>query len=220
MVGVENMDYKLLIEKAKEYINEGFADMGGKIEGPTMVDWYMLASAIKSIRFSNAIIRLCEEDFTKESLPVLRSLIEHSINMRWIMAKDTERRLKQYLHDLEEKSLGKSWTNVDLLTRMSNIGFKNSDYYDFVVKYTYSYAHVNASTLDWGEVMDEEILKSKMSSQSIHSIIAQMLGHVLLALNTRYRGKFDYYREIWRHIKKNDKNIRKEFEAIVSSSKV
>ncbi|GAG80132.1 unnamed protein product [marine sediment metagenome] len=137
------MDYKLLIEKAKEYINEGFANMGGKIEGPTMLDRYVLASAIKTIRFSNAIIRLCEEDFSKESLPILRSLIEHSINMRWIMAKDTERRLKQYLHDLEEKSLGKSWTNVDLLTRMSNIGFKNRDYYDFVVKYTYSYAHVN-----------------------------------------------------------------------------
>jgi len=46
-----------------------------------------------------------------------------------------------------------------------------------------------------------------------------MLGHVLLVLNTRYQGKFNYYREIWRHIKKYDKNIRKEFEAIVSRSK-
>lgn len=216
------MNYKLLIEKAVDYINEGFGNIGGRIENAAMLDCYLMAATHKAIRFSRAVINLCEENFTNESMPILRSFIEHTINMRWIMARDTEKRLKQYLRDWEKKNFGEKWTNATLLSRMSEIGFKNRDYYDFVVKFTYSYAHVNARTLDWGEVMvtDEEILKHKMSSGAVYSIVAQMLGHTLFALNTEYKGKFNYYREIWSHFKKSDKDIRKEFETIISGLKV
>lgn len=215
------MNYKLLVEKAKKYIDKGFANMGGKIENVNILDLdhYMLSSAFKAIRFTEAIVKLCEEDFTEECLPILRSLIEHTINMRWIMAKDTENRLQQYLRDLDKKSFGERWTNVNLSDRMSEIGFKNKDYYDFVVKYTYSYAHVNAISLDWEKVMNKKKHDKKRSPQYIYSIVAQMLGHVLFALNTKYKGKFNYYREIWSHIKGSDKDIREEFEAIFSETK-
>lgn len=216
------MNYKLLIEKVADYINEGFGNIGGRIENAAMLDCYLMAAAHKAIRFSRAIINLCEENFTNESMPILRSLIEHTINMRWIMKKDTEKRLEQYWQSLEKKGFGGIWTNVNLLDRMSEIGFKNRDYYDFVVKVTYSYAHVNAETLDWGEViMDEGIIsKHKLSSGAVYSIVAHMLGHVLFALNAEYKGKFNYCGEIWSHFKKSSKDIRKEFETIISGLKV
>lgn len=217
----KNMNYKLLVEKAKKYINKGSANMGGKIENVRMLDLdhYMVASTFKAIRLTEAIVKLCEADFTEESLPILRSLIEHTINMRWIMAKDTEKRLQQYLRDWDKKRFGERWTNINLADRMSEIGFKDRNYFDFVVKYTYSYAHVNASTLDWEKVMYKKRRYKKRSPQYIYSIVAQMLGHVLFALNTKYKGKFNYYREIWSHIKGSDKDIREELEAIFSETK-
>ena len=217
MVEVD-MDYDSLIKKAKKYINQGFNTMDGKIDTPSMLDYYLVAATLKAIRFSDSILELCRRDFNNESLPILRSLIEHTINIRWIMTNDTESRLKQYLNDWNKNSYGEGWTNTDLLSRMGEIGFKNRNYYDFVVKYTYSFAHVNARTLDWDKVMNEKRLKNVMSSQAIYSIVAQMLGHVLYALNIKYKGKFDYYRDIWSNIKKSDKDIRKELEKIHSNS--
>lgn len=210
------MDYLSLIQKAKEYIDQGFNAMNSKIDHPSTLDYYLFAAAIKAIRFSDAILELCKKDFNNESLPILRSLIEHVINMQWIMKKDTEHRLKQYLSDWNKKSYGEKWTNVDLLARMCDIGFKNRDYYDFVVRYTYNFAHVNARTLDWDKAMNEPRLKGTMSSQAIYSVVAQMLGHVLFALDIRYKGKFEYYKDIWSNIKKYNRDIKKELEAMYS----
>ncbi len=214
------MDYKVLIEKAIEYIGKGFNNAGGKIENPSNLDYYLVASTHKAINFSRAIIILCEKNFNNESMPILRSLIEHTVNMKWIMKEETEKRLKQYLTDWNKKNYGEPWTNRNLAGRMSDIGFKNRDYYDFVVKKTYNYAHVNATTLDWGEVMNEERLKNKMTTQAIYSVIAQMLGYVLFVLNIKYKGQFAYYSDILENIEKYNGDIRKEFEAIISGKQV
>lgn len=203
-----------LIDKAKSLIDEGFDKIGRSIHNPSLLDRYLIASTYKAIRFCDAIILLSANEFTDESLPILRSLIEHSINMRWIVNKNSEERLKDYMADLQGKSFGAPWTNINLYDRMKEIGFKDKDYFDFCVKVTYSYAHVNASSLKWGEVFTHPQLSTQgWSPDALLVVIAQMLGHIMKALDTQFVGKFNRYNEIWNEIKV-DEDVRKKIESM------
>lgn len=205
---------KELMYKAKQLIDDGFNKLGRSITNPSLLDRYFLAATYKAVRFSDSIAVLCEQGMTDEALPILRSLIEHSINMRWIAHKDSKDRLKQYMNDLGEKGFGAPWTNVTLVDRMEEVGFRSRDYYDFCVKLTYSYAHVNASSLRWGEVFDHpQLSKEKWSPDALYIVVAQMLGHVLKALDTHFKGNFKGSDNIWKQISV-DKDIRKKVEEV------
>jgi len=215
------MNYEIIVKQGIDKINEGFVKMGGKIKNPSSLERYLIAATLKIIDLTNAIIFLCKNNFTNESLIILRSLIEHSINMRWITNKDTKQRLKGYLSDLGKMQFGTLWCQSDLYARMKEVGFKNKDYYDFVVKLTYAYAHVNASVLEWGMVIDDPKLKgATFSNNAIYSIVAQMLGHVLKSLDTNFQGFFDYYNDIWKSIKVDDQNnMRKRLKEMADRIK-
>lgn len=210
---------KDLVNTARQIIDNGFDKMGRSIKNSSVLDKYMVAATYKVIRFCEAISLLCEKGLTDEALPILRSLIEHTINMRWIIYKDSSRRLKGYMDDLGEKGFGTTWTNINLYNRMQEIGFKNKDYYDYCVKVTYSYAHVNSSSLIWGEVFNDPRLNNeKWSPDALYIVVAQMLGHVIKALDTHFVGNFQGYNDIWNQIKV-DKDIRKKVKKIRDSFK-
>ena len=102
---------------------------------------------------------------------------------------------------------------------MLELGFNDKTYFDFCVKLTYSHAHVNASSLRWGEVFDDPRLsKEKFSPESLYVVVAQMLGHVLKALDTHFTGNFKGYNDIWSQIKV-DRNFRKKVEKMRESLK-
>lgn len=206
--------YRKLVNSAIQIIDGGFDKMDRSIVNPSLLDRYLVAASIKAIRLSNAITILCEHGSTDEALSILRTLIEHSVNMRWIVEKDTQTRLKMYFGDLGEIGFGKAWATEKLPDRMKNIGFNSHDYFDYCVKLTYSYAHANASSLRWGEVFDHpKLSKDSWSPDALYQVVIQMLGHVIKALNTRYPDKFLGYEELWKQVKV-DKNIRKKIEKI------
>lgn len=206
-----------LVKSAKQFIDDGFDKMGKTLNSPSLLDRYFLAATYKAVRFSDSISVLCKRGMTDEALPILRSLIEHSINMRWIAHKDSKQRLKQYMDDLGEKGFGIPWTNINLIDRMKEVGFNNRDYFDFCVKVTYSYAHVNASSLRWGEVIDHpQLSKEKWSPDALYVVIAQMLGHVLKALDIHFTGNFKGHDDIWKQISV-DKDIRKKYDLVRKS---
>lgn len=147
--------YRDEVKKALELINATFDQMDRKIENVSLFDWYLIAASVKAMRLANTILFLGNHGLTDEASPVLRSLVEHAINMRWITDKDTEQRLKMYMSDLGKAKFGSLWVKRSLDRRLEDVGFGNRNYYNFCVKLTYSYAHVNASSLRWGEVFDD-----------------------------------------------------------------
>lgn len=214
----EQKSTEKLVKEMIDYINEGFNKMGRVINNATVLDKYLIASTLKAVRFSNAILLLCHTGFTDESLSILRSLIEHSINIRWIMHKDTKIRLKSYMDDLGKKGFGTRWSEKDFFSRMQELGF-GRDYYDFCVKPTYSYSHVNSSSLIWAEVYDDSRLsKERFSPDAIFQVVAQMLGHVIKSLDIQFKGYFSDYNNFWSQIKV-DKNIRKKINKVLESFK-
>ena len=211
---------KALIIKAKKEIIQGFDLMGNSIENPTILDRYFIAAAHKAINLLDSITVLCEAGLTDESIIILRSLIEHSFNMRWIAHSNSDERLKNYMDDLGEKGFGVSWTQVRLDKKMEEIGFKNRDYYDFCVKLTYSYSHVNAASLDWSLVFDDQrFTGDRSSADALYQVVAQMMGHVLFALNTQFKGKFDGYNKVWSEIPVT-RDVRSNFEKVLKQNSI
>jgi hypothetical protein len=205
--------HRELVQKALELIDSGFDQMDRKIENASLLDRYLVAASTKAVRLADTILFLGDHGVTDEAFPVLRSLVEHSINMRWITEDDTKQRLKLYMSDLGKIGFGNSWASKSLDKRMEDVGFGNRDYYDFCVKLTYSYAHVNATSLRWGEVFsDSRLSKNRWSPDSLYSVVTQMLGHVMKALESRYKGHFGGYNSLWQKIKV-DRNVGKKIEA-------
>lgn len=204
----KNNFYKNLLNSTIKKIRKDLETVNHEGEIP-FLERYLITAADKSIKFSEAIICLCEHNYANESIPILRSLIEHSINMRWITTKEPEKRAKEYMNNDDiKKGFGRPWTNLKLDQRMIEVGFKDKDYFDFCVKYTYSHAHVNASSLDWG-ITIKEIKNDRWIGEPLFATAIQMLGHTMKALNSHYKDKFKDYNKIWNQIKV-DKNVREK----------
>lgn len=135
-----------------------------------------------------------------ETIPILRSLIENSINFRWIVNKDTRKRLSDYLDDLVKPGFGEKWACLDLYSRMKELGFQRS-YYDFVVRYTYSHSHGNAKSI----FSIHHIEQKPFDEESICAVVAQMLGHILRGLEKIYKEYQinNFSHEIWSNIEVN-----------------
>ncbi len=196
--------YLDLIQKSKQYIDQGFDTFGRELQIKDQIAGFLVLCTFRATGLSDAIIHLCKAGFTDESLPILRSLIETAVNMRWIMNKDTKERLRQYYANLDKnKWYGEPWTSVNLRERMKQIGFKGKleEYYDLVVKFCHDYTHGGARTLPHHRLIPKASKKTLMSADAIYAITSQMVGHVLKALNEHWPGKFDSYKVIWKAIK-------------------
>lgn len=196
--------YLTLIQKSKEYIDQGFDTFQRQLQIKDQLGGFLVLCTFRTTGLSDAIVHLCKAGFTDESLPILRSLIETAVNMRWIMNKDTKERLKQYYANLDKnKWYGERWTRGSLRDRMKEIGFKGKleAYYDLVVKFCHDYTHGGARTLPHRRLIPKTPKKTLMSASPIYAITSQMLGHVLKALNEHWPGKFDSYTLIWKAIK-------------------
>ncbi len=217
------LDYKDLIKEAKSKIEEGFSKMNNRIDNPAPIERYLVVATLRADRLSDSIVTLCENGFGNEALIILRTLIEHSFNMRWIMEDDIESRLKKYLSDLENVSknisFGGGWSGKSLDKRMKEIGFVGREYYDYVVKLTYAYAHANASSLDWEKVIKDKRINLPQSSQPIYAVASQMLGHVLKSLELCF-GEFSGCAEdIWGKINVDKSSIKEKLEEIKTQFK-
>ena len=194
------MNYEELLADTEKKLDDAFTEMG-EIREPTLVDIYLLASAVKAIKFSESIMLLCSNRFVKQSLPLLRSFIEHAVNMRWIMHRDTEKRIREYLANLAKPTFGGFWTKISLENRMREIGFREQDYYDLLIKYISEYPHFETESISWNTVKnDERFLLSKIPIEAVRRITVQMLSHVAAALSVWYGTRFSFYKEINRKL--------------------
>lgn len=213
------MKEEQVVKEALEKIDQGFDALEKDVQDPSMEYRYLLASTNKAVRFAEGIIELCKKDLTDEALPVLRSLVEHTLNIRWITSAHTPERFKEYMTDLEHGSFSGKWTDKSLDERIKEIDPKDREYFDVYLKFTYAYAHVNASSLGWDEVMDDPTVTGiRFKPQAIYVIVAQMLGHVMKALDHQFPGYFSDYAEIWGQVS-IDPQIGKKFKQLRKSAK-
>jgi hypothetical protein len=149
-----------------------------------------------SFHIAEAIVLLTDKNFNQEAAILLRSLIENTINLKWILNKDTEERIDLYFQDISEKGFGSTWANRNLKERMIEVGFPEV-YYEKVLKVTHSFSHTNAESLDWSNIDKDYTL---FPSEAILAVAYQMLGHVIKVLEDNISPKFNFSKEIFYNI--------------------
>lgn len=191
--------YRKLVKTARKKIKNGLKQIDKNEIKKSQVKAYLFVVASKSTNLLDAITLLCKKNFNSEAIIILRTLVENSINMRWITQKDTPNRLEKFIGEQGsnlDSGFGNEWA-VNLWERMKSLGFPR-DYYDYVVKLCTEHVHVNFSSLEWNKIFP--LKKNKPKDEAIYSIAAQMLGHTMQALDTGYKEIFDY-KEIFKKMK-------------------
>jgi hypothetical protein len=188
-------DYKnLILQTIKK--SDNIFDEIGRTFPKTQENIVIEGLGYTSFHIASAIILLTDNGFNQEATILLRSLIENTVNLKWIL-QDKENRIQLYFHDITGKGFGSSWANRNLKERLTEVGFPK-EYYDKVVKVTYSFSHTNAESLDWSNIQKDYPLLSK---DSILVVTYQMLGHIIQVLEKNISPKFDFAKEIFSHIK-------------------
>lgn len=150
-----------------------------------------------SFHIAGAILLLTENKFNQEATILLRSLIENTINLKYILNKNTTERIRQFLRITSKISFGEKWTKTDLKNRMIEVGFKE-EYYNKVIKITHSFSHTQAESLDWSNIKPDY---PQFSEGAIHTVTYQMLGHILEVLYKHISKEFSLYKQVFKNIK-------------------
>ncbi len=149
-----------------------------------------------SFHIVEAIVLLIDKGFNQEAVILLRSLIENTVNLKWILNKNTEERIGSYFQDISKKGFGNTWADLNLKDRMLEVGFPEV-YYDKVVKVAHSFSHTNAESQDWSNIEKDDSL---FSSEATLAVACQMLGHVIQVFERNISPKFDFAKEIFSNI--------------------
>lgn len=189
-----NTNYKKLILQTIKKSDNVFDEIGRTLP-KTQENTIIEGLGYTSFHIASAIILLTDNGFNQEATILLRSLIENTINLKWIL-KDTNKRIFLYFQDISEKGFGETWANRNLKERLIEVGFPE-EYYDKVLKVTHSFSHTNAESLDWSNIKEDYPL---FSSNAILVVTYQMLGHVIEVLEKNISPKFDFAKEIFSNI--------------------
>lgn len=188
-----------IIEHSKQYISIGFGEIDGKFINASKLDIFLLAGARRAVGFVDAILILCKSGHSEEAAILTRSLIELGVNMRWILVANTDIRLDAFFDDLKKYEPGEAWAK-DLRKRMKEIGM-DEYFYKKTMKSLSGIVHTNASSLVYNSLAIDAP-SSMMSESAVLVLVAQMMGHVLFALNEHYVNHFSHYDELWDYIKR------------------
>lgn len=177
------------IEIAIKKIAEGFYNLKKKSIPETSKEEFLIGSSIRSINLSKAIINLCSSGFIAESVILLRSLIETSVNMRWVMNGDSTRRVKAYFATIDEPEWLGYWSRSSMGKKISEIGFRK-DYYTIVVLACHQYVHGKPESLPYRTMFPTKRSRDFIDEDMMYLISALMLGHVIKALRTQWPQAF------------------------------
>lgn len=155
----------------------------------------------RSFQIASSIILLCDNHYESEASVLLRSLVENTIKLRWILNKETEERIGKYFQDPDAFEWGKENTGANLKDKMIELGFQD-EYYKKVVKVCHSYSHANAESINWFPILKIEG-KSGITDGMIYSIVYQMLGHIVKTYHDHISIEFNFYKNVFKTLENN-----------------
>lgn len=182
--------YRNLFLFAFKNIRCGLKSIEKNIESENIEKQILYLGIRRFISHAEAIILLCKKKYTTEALMVLRAILELVVNMRWVLEDTSKNNLKIFLEHSEYEfqngmpKMGEYWTDKNLLTRMTDIGFDET-YYKMVVKKLHEEIHGNPSRIarSYGKSL------SAMNAESIYSIASQFAGQLMKVANFVFNGK-------------------------------
>lgn len=187
--------YTDLLGFAKAKIDHGFSQAGKRLSPEDKAQRALMLLASRSVAVSNALMLLCLNNHANEALPLLRSLLQLSVEARWIAAEDTAARALDFYDrhgDLEWEEL---WGEARLRERMAQLGFQKSVAEGQALDCR-PHLYANAQGLPWGHVFHENAGKG-VTGEQVLCAAAAIMGHVIKALETHWPGSFEGAEHLW-----------------------
>lgn len=180
---------------AKSAIDHGFSKVGRKLKADDPVERVLSGLAGRAIAMGNAVSLLCGRQHANEALPLLRSLLEISVRMRWIAETESTARAQEYIKEAGDPRWDSFLSEERLRARMGELGY--SDALKAMTQ-TLCLEHLRANALGipWGHVFEEN-KHSGRSGEDVTRAAGEAMAHVVMALHKRW-GEFPGAEEILR----------------------
>ncbi|MBI5239562.1 MAG: hypothetical protein HY926_03755 [Elusimicrobia bacterium] len=174
--------------RAKTVIDRGFSRLGPELKAQDEVGRALMLLSCRSVAVSNALMVLAQHNHANEALPLLRSLLELAVHMRWIAQDDSAARAKDFLKEHDRPQWDGLWAGRRLDERCAALGFP-----DTVRRQVQSWcrAHLwgNAAGLPWAHVFAPAEPRDA-SARDVLEAAAALMAEAVAALERRWPGRF------------------------------
>ena len=187
--------YVQLLGLAKSRIDHGFSQVGRRLSPADAAQRALMMLASRAVAISNALMLLALNNHANEGLPLLRSLLQLAVEMRWIAEKEGGKRAEEFFEHHRDADWDKLWSTGRLRERMRHLGFQKS-LEERALMSCYDHLHANAQGLPWGHVFADNAQKGVTAEEALRSACA-IMGHVIKALDLHWPGMFPEAEQWW-----------------------
>jgi hypothetical protein len=187
--------YTDLMHYAKSHIDHGFSQAGKRLSPDDPAQRALMLLASRAVAVGNALMLLSLNNHANEGLPLLRSLLQLAVEMRWIAAAESAERAKVFFETHKLAEWERLWGTKALRERMRELGFQKA-LEERALSWAFDHLHANAQGLPWGHVFGENMEKGISGDEALRAAAA-IMGHVLKALELHWPGKFDGAEHLW-----------------------
>ena len=186
--------YLELLGRAKSTIDNGFSQVGRALSPQDAAQRALMLLASRAVAVSNALMLLSTHNHANEALPLLRSLLQFAVEMRWISQADSAGRARKFLEEHKDPQWESLWNTPRLLERMNALSFQT----------TLVEAAANRAV-----TIFTPILKGFLGAMCLgHGgcrhrrsralrAAGMIMGHVIKALDINWPGKFEGAEQLW-----------------------
>lgn len=183
------------VGRAKAAIDHGFSRVGRGLKASDPVDRALAGLAGRTIAIGNAIALLCGRQHANEALPLLRSLLEISVSMRWIAEKDRAARAEEFLKETAALRWETFLSDERLLSRMKALGYPE-ELRALAEASCLDHLKANAQGIPWGHVFEAD-KRAGRTGEEVARAAAAAMAHAVAALDAHW-GEFPGAEEIMR----------------------
>jgi hypothetical protein len=173
---------------AKTVIDRGFSRVGPELSAGDDVARALMLLSCRSVAVSNAIMVLAQHNHANEALPLLRSLLELSMHMRWIAAADCESRAKEFLREHDRPQWDGLWASRRIEERGEALGFP-PELRAKVQLWCRAHLWGNAAGLPWAHVFTSPEPRDAGTADVLEAA-AGLMAEAVAALESRWPGRF------------------------------
>jgi hypothetical protein len=188
---------------AKSAIDAGFSRVGRKLAKDDVTAGALMVLAARAVANANALAILAEHKHANESLPILRSLLETAVQMRWIVRADSAKRASEVLEERGKADWEDVWQETRVKSRAKELGFWDATF-ERVLSSCREHLNANAAGLPWGHVFAGKD-DGGVSADEVLRATTAVMAHVVKALDERWPGEFPGAEEMW---KKAERGLR------------
>jgi hypothetical protein len=174
--------------RAKTVIDRGFSRLGPELKAEDDAARALMLLSCRSVAVANALMVLVQHNHANEALPLLRSLLELVVGMRWIAAADSAARAQGFLEEYARPQWDGIWSDRRLKERCAAVGFPDA-VRERIQGWCREHQWGNSSGLPWAHVFAAPQPPDAPASEVLETA-GTLMGEAVAALERHWPERF------------------------------